>query len=172
MDNEEFKNNFLKYYKKLYCIAFKLLNNQESSEDLIQEVYFKLWKNRKKLMHVENYEAYCVMITKNMCYDVLRSKSYKIHQESIDINEIKEQMSCADSNAIVDKSSYKLVQKIIDSLPLKQKKVIILKEIKALSFKEIGYITGVNESNVRVILSRARKKIREQFIKLNNYEQL
>lgn len=62
------------------------------------------------------------------------------------------------------------VKNIIAQLPEQQQKVVILRDVKECSYEEIEHITGLNSINIRVLLSRARKRIREQFNKLNNYE--
>ena len=64
----------------------------------------------------------------------------------------------------------RLVKMAMDGLPEQQRMVIHLRDVEALGFDEIAEITGLSLNNVRVILSRARKKIRDTLIKINNYE--
>ena len=61
------------------------------------------------------------------------------------------------------------VKNIIAQLPEQQQKVVILRDVKECSYEEIEHITGLNSINIRVLLSRARKRIREQFNKLKGY---
>ena len=63
-----------------------------------------------------------------------------------------------------------MVKALIARLPLRQRLVITLRDVKGCSYEEVERLTGLNSVNVRVLLSRARKKIREEFTKWNNYE--
>jgi len=72
MDATEFKQQFLPYHRKLYRTAFRLTENPQEAEDMVQEAYLKLWNKRNELTGVLNTEAYCVTLVKNLCYDTLR----------------------------------------------------------------------------------------------------
>ena len=72
MDAAEFKQQFLPYHRKLYRTAFRLTENPQEAEDMVQEAYLKLWNKRDELAGVLNTEAYCVTLVKNLCYDALR----------------------------------------------------------------------------------------------------
>ena len=63
-----------------------------------------------------------------------------------------------------------LVRMLIARLPRQQRMVMMLRDVKGCSYEEVERLTGLNAVNVRVLLSRARKKIREEFTKWNNYE--
>ena len=76
MDTESFKREFLPYHRKLYCIAYRLLENAADAEDLVQEAYLKLWDKREGLAIISNPEAFSVTLVKNMCFDLLRSWSW------------------------------------------------------------------------------------------------
>ena len=72
MDANDFKRLFLPYHRKLYRVAFRLLGNVQDAEDMVQEAYLKLWKRREELpSNIESWEAYCITLTKNLCYDAL-----------------------------------------------------------------------------------------------------
>ena len=74
MDANDFKRRFLPYHQKLYRTAFRLMGNAQDAEDMVQEVYLKLWKKREELPpDIRNTEAYCVTPTKNLCLDARRA---------------------------------------------------------------------------------------------------
>ena len=64
MDAAEFKQQFLPYHRKLYRTAFRLTENPQEAEDMVQEAYLKLWKKRDELPEVASIEAYCVTLIK------------------------------------------------------------------------------------------------------------
>lgn len=81
MDAESFKKEFLPYHRKLYCIAYRLLENAADAEDLVQEAYLKLWDKREGLAIISNPEAFSVTLVKNMCFDLLRSGKYTLSRQ-------------------------------------------------------------------------------------------
>ena len=68
MDAESFKKEFLPYHRKLYCVAYRLLENSADAEDIVQEAYLKLWDKREGLTVISNPEAFSVTLVKNICY--------------------------------------------------------------------------------------------------------
>lgn len=167
MDAESFKREFLPFHRKLYHIAYKLLENESDAEDIVQEAYLKLWNKRDGLPAISNPEAFCVTLLKNMCFDVLRSGKSSFYRHSIELCDTYETPVYEDNDAA---DQCMLIKKIISGLPEQQQKIVILRDIKECTYEEIENLTGLNSINIRVLLSRARKKIREKFIKLNGYE--
>jgi RNA polymerase sigma-70 factor (ECF subfamily) len=70
----------------------------------------------------------------------------------------------------IEQDESKQIQRLIDKLPEKQRQVIRLRDINDCSLKEIEEITGLSSINVRVLLSRARKVVKEQYLKVTSYE--
>lgn len=167
MDAESFKREFLPFHRKLYCIAFRLLEDVADAEDLVQEAYLKMWDKREGLTIISNPEAFSVALVKNMCFDLLRSGKYVWNKQHMELNEVPT-VSQADNIEVRDEAHQ--VRCIIAQLPEQQQRVVTLRDVKGCSFEEIEQITGLHATNVRVLLSRARKKIREEFNKLCNYE--
>lgn len=167
MDADSFKKKFLPCHRKLYCTACRLLENADDAEDLVQEAYLKLWEKREGLAVISNPEAFCVTLVKNMCFDLLRSGKYIQNRQSVELTEVQN-ASQADDLETWDEAQE--VRRIISRLPLQQQKIVTLRDVKGCSYEEIERFTGLNATNVRVLLSRARKKIREEFNKWSNYE--
>ena len=82
LDPQHFKDTFLPYHGHLYRTAYRLLNNGPNAEDVVQDVYVKLWNMREKLGGVNNMKAYATTITRNLCLDLLaqlpQSFTYRI----------------------------------------------------------------------------------------------
>ena len=165
MDAAEFKQRFLPLSRRLYIVAWRITGNEQDSEDIVQDAYLKLWKKRDDLVNVENLEAYSVTLVKRLCYDFLHDSHGNYETE------IADDLSpgCSE-NAVENKETLSIVEKIINGLPEQQKMIVTMREVNDCSFEEIEKATGLNAVNVRVILSRARKKIREQFNELQNHE--
>ena len=159
-----FKQLLLPLYPRLQRVALRLLGNVEDAEDMVQEVYMKLWSRRDALPDVKDVEAYCVTLTKNMCIDRLRIAE----AEKEDMDEVPIMLAETDDvEAQVERhDAVEQVKQIIETLPEHQQQVITLRDIEDCSFEEIAEQTGLTAVNIRMLLSRARRTIRERFKKL------
>lgn len=159
-----FKQLLLPLYPRLQRVALRLLGNAEDAEDMVQEVYLKLWSKRDTLPEVKDMEAYCVTLTKHMCIDRLRL----VEVERVDEKEVALPLAATDDVAgdAERRDAVEHVCRIIGTLPENQQQVITLRDMRDCTFEEIEEITGLTATNIRVLLSRARKTIREKFKRL------
>ena len=160
-----FKQLLLPLYPRLHRVALRLLGNVEDAEDMVQEVYMKLWSKRDALPEVKDVEAYCVTLTKNMCIDRLRLAEV----EEVDAETMTLPIAATDDVArrIEERDTVEHVKAFVVTLPENQQRVITLRDIEERSFEEIEQMTGLTAVNVRALLSRARKAIRERFKSYN-----
>jgi RNA polymerase sigma factor (sigma-70 family) len=77
-----FKEHILSVKNKLYRFACYYLRDREAAEDVVQEVFLKVWSKRAQWAEVKNMEAWCMHITKNMCLDKIRAR--KGYHDEID----------------------------------------------------------------------------------------
>jgi RNA polymerase sigma-70 factor (ECF subfamily) len=162
MDAETFKKVFLPHHQKLYRIAYRLMQNVAESEDVVQETFIKIWNKRNELKEIESAEAFSVVILRNICMDYLRKTKYE-YQVSYD-TEVAEKESLSHRIELQDEAAQ--VKSLINKLPEQQRMIMMMKHWDEYSDEEIEQITGINSGNIRVILSRARKTVREQFFKM------
>ncbi|WP_298764007.1 sigma-70 family RNA polymerase sigma factor [uncultured Polaribacter sp.] len=166
MKQSEFLQVVLPFKDKLFRLAKRLLVSREEAEDATQELIFKLWKSKEKIENYKNVEAFAITMTKNYCYDRLKSK--QANNLSLIHTNYKEKETSLDKK-IEYKDSVNLVHQLIETLPAQQKIIIQLRDIEQYDFDEICKITDMKPNTVRVALSRARKTIREALIKKHNY---
>ena len=162
MDAETFKKVFLPYHQKLYRVAYRIVQDAANAEDIVQETFIKLWNKRGDMQDIENTEAFSIIILRNTCLDHLRKTKNDYHTNYD--SDIPETASLVKQIEIQDEAER--VKKLINKLPEQQRQVMIMKHWDGYSDEEIEQITGISPGNIRVILSRARKTIREQFIKI------
>lgn len=162
MSQERFKAEILPIRDKLFHIAQKILVEEEDAEDAVQEVLLKLWHTRDSLDRYDSAAAFATTVTKNHCLDKLRVK------KQIDALDDVHHMREANDNPYLQlerKNTEEVLRKIIDQLPQLQQAIIRMKDIEEYEVEEIAEITGTKVDAVRVNLSRARKKVREEYIK-------
>ncbi len=168
MNAQQFKALFLPFHKRLYRTAFRLLGNAPDAEDMVQEVYLKLWSRRNELAEMENVEAYLVTLVKHMCYDALRASPPEEDGSPPDELPLAADDDVAQSVEMRDELG--VVQTLIARLPADQRQIIVMRDVNGCSYEEIEEAAGLSQGNIRVLLCRARKKIREQFNAIRNYE--
>lgn len=161
MNAESFKRMYLPFHQKLYRVAYRLMGNSCDAEDMVQEAYLKLWNMREELVDIRNPESFSVIVLKNICFDYLRSTRNETEKE--DLQNISKPNETSLINEIEMKDQLNCVKQIITRLPNKQQEVMKLRHLNDCSIEEIERITGLNAINIRVLISRARKTIREQF---------
>jgi RNA polymerase sigma factor (sigma-70 family) len=166
MNQNEFIQLVNPFKDKVFRLAKRLLVSVEEAEDATQEVLIKLWNKNENLNGYSSVEAFAMTTTKNFCLDVLKSKRASnlsiVHDNFVSTAASLQQH-------IEDKDSWSWVEKIIDKLPEQQKLIIQMRDIEQYEFEEIAKIMDMNETAIRVALSRARKAIREFMTNTNNY---
>lgn len=171
MTKEEFKSRVLPTKGKLFRLAVTMLNSRQEAEDTIQDAYLKLWNMREKLSEYHSIEALAVTMTKNLCLDKLRSyRSRKQNDSGLEYVQVSTNERYDPSATVELSESMKDIHSIIQQLPDQQKLVIHLRDIELYSYEEIAEMTGLKVNNIRVALSRARKNVREEYLKKQNYE--
>ena len=166
MNQNDFVSLISPFKDKVFRLSKRLLISTEEAEDATQEVLVKLWNKKENLESYNSVEALAMTMTKNYCLDQLKSKragNLKIVPANF-----------TDKEAGIDKKiehsdSLNWVGKIINQLPEQQQLLIQMRDIEQYEFNEIAQILKMNETAIRVALSRARKTIREQMVKTHSY---
>ncbi len=168
MTAEEFKNKAIPMSGKLYPMLFRILKSQEETRDALQDLMLKLWSKRKELDKCTNLEAYIITMAKNHSFDLLKKKRPSAIGEKEEYRILN--METNDTNPeLMEK--YEQVHRIIEKLPEKLQTVIRLRDIDGFTFEEIKEITGFEPPYLRVILSRARLKVKQEVEKIYDYDE-
>ncbi len=132
------------------------------NEDIEQEVYIKTWKNLGNYKEQGKFKSWINTITANLCRDYLKSSSYKNYQNNVtdeeEFNQIKDTKHDIESE-FIRKQRIKTIIKAVDSLKPKLKEVVILYEMKELSYEEISKKLNCPVGTVRSRLFNARKEL-------------
>ena len=149
-------------------MARLLLGSREEAEDALQDVLMRLWDNRLQLSAYQSVEALAVRITRNLCLDRLK---YRQNKKMVAVEQLAGTSDDRTPEQLAELSdSTKLMQRLYAELPEAQRVVLHLREVEEYSYEEIEQVTGMSINNIRVILSRARKQVRENYLKINEYE--
>lgn len=168
MTLETFQNMVFPVRNKLYRFAFRLLGNNEEAKDIVQEVFIKVWNGRDQLGEVQNMEAWCMRITKNLSLDRLRQQQRR-PTGSIELGMQVSNSSLSPAETTELSESMKRIGELMAALPEKQRQVMHLRDIEGYSYNEICEIMEIDMSQVKVSLFRARNAVREKLQKIDSY---
>jgi len=164
---KDFKTDVLPISNKLLRFALQILQNEEEAKDVLQDIFLKLWQKREELVAIENVEAFAMRMTRNRCLDVIRARR-TVSVELVKKHNLPDEDSL-ETDYLENTESVSLVKQIIAGLPDLQRTVIHLRDIEQLEYEEIAESTQMNVNAIRVNLSRARKKVRDEILKIQNY---
>lgn len=168
MNLEAFENRVLPVKNKLFRFALKFLGNEEEAKDVVQEVLIRVWNGGEQLKEIQNWEAWCMRITKNLSLDRLRVLTRKQTQPIEESYHIRHEAPTPDTSTEANESMQKITE-IIAALPEKQRQVIHLRDVEGYSYQEISEILEIDMNQVKVTLFRARNAVREKMIKIDAY---
>jgi RNA polymerase sigma-70 factor (ECF subfamily) len=143
-----------------------MMEDDAEAEDIVQEAFLKLWQMHDELDKLQNPEGFAMQMTKNICIDRIRTRKIQVAVDDFHLG-----VNAQTPDSVVElKDSVNVVRQIIRQLPKLQKIIIQMRDVEGYELSEIAEITGTQVDAVRTNLSRARKKVRETYMKINGYQ--
>lgn len=158
-DEEAFNILYEKISPVVYGVAVNLLKDPFQAEDIVQDIFVKLWSGRKTLPLVQNLENFVFILTRNAVFSYFK----KVTLETKVLAAIKESTVSNDTTTfhLAEEKEYrKILQSAISQLPPQQQQVYMLAEEKELSYNEIALSMHLSRETVKRHLNLARKFIR------------
>ena len=165
MTAQDFNKLVVTLNEKLYRFSYRYLQDADQCQDAVQEIFIKLWNQRDRLSELNSIEAFAIRVTRNHCLDVIKAR----RTVSLDENDFyKDRLSDEnDPEKELNRSdSYKNLTDIIENLTEPHRTVIRMRDVEGYSNEEVGDVLGLSAGNIRVVLSRARKKVRQKLEKI------
>ncbi|UYQ95144.1 RNA polymerase sigma factor [Chitinophaga horti] len=168
MSLELFLSQVMPVKPKLLRFAYRLLGNEEDAKDIIQDALMKVWHHKERMNELQNLEAWCMRITRNLALDRMKSKKFR---QSDDLDHVRElPANTRNPHANMEQSdTMKKVHQVIQSLPEKYRTLIQLRDMDGYAYQEIADILEIDLNEVKVNLHRARKTVREQLQNMHVY---
>lgn len=152
----EFKFYYAKHKSKLYFYVFRMLNDKMLTDDIVQNVFIKLYENMNNIRNTEFIAAWIYKTARNEVYSYLRQRKRKA-EDLID----DEELFC--SEALTDEMDNvelrALIMSALETIPEEQREAYLLKEYSGFSYKEIASLQDIDEELVKSRLFHARKKL-------------
>ena len=153
MNTESFKNIFLLYYRPLCLYAIHYLKNIDNAEDIVQDCFTEIWVRKDCVDDIENLKSYLFTMVRNRCIDRLR--------EDTDIDNIISDEECEERS--FDEAR---MWTILDTLPVKCRKVFLLAKRDGMKYEEIAEEMNISVNTVRNQMNKALKRLEERVHKI------
>lgn len=157
----DFLEIYRAFYGKVFTFVLSLVRSKANAQDITQNIFMKLWKNRKNLEHIKSMDDYLFILSKNACMDYFRKASRK-KEISTDVFDefLLSRIVSSPEKRIDALSDIEELRHIIDSLPSKRRDIFIMSRFDGLSNDEIASILGISKKTVENQISLATKKIK------------
>ena len=158
-DQDAFRTLYDRYRNKIFSIAWKLIGAETLAEDVVQEVFIKLWVNKEKLSDLDYFNSYLNVITRNYIFNHLR----KLASEDAYLREltVKGEPTQDSFDTLVYNELQDTLKKAIAHLPPQQKKVYLLSRNEGLKHQQISDILHISRSTVKSHMVEALRFIKD-----------
>ena len=167
MNLQDFKIQILPTKNRLYRVALRITGNPAEAEDVVQEVFIKIWNKRAEISNIQNVQAFCMRMTRNLAIDKTRSKHRRVEGLGGGLD-FKTPVANPHQRAEMT-DTVSRIRSLMETLPDKQRLVMQLRDIEGMTYDEISKAVNIPMNQVKVNLFRARKKIREALIDTDQY---
>lgn len=147
------------YADNVYRFIYKSLGHEEDAKDIIQLSFEKLWIHREEVEE-EKAKSYLFTVAYRCMIDHIRKSKRTV----LGVNISENRMSTVENSY----ASKRVIEESLATLNEQQKQLVMLKDYEGYSYEEIGVITGLNPSQVKVYLHRARLSMRNYIVKYEN----
>ncbi|MEO5998873.1 MAG: sigma-70 family RNA polymerase sigma factor [Chitinophagaceae bacterium] len=158
-DEIAFAKLFELYRDRIYSIAFKLTHTTTVAEEIVQDVFLKIWLKRSSLLTIQDFSAYFFVVTRNYAFKALRDIA-RNYSTTIFSEESQETADNDFQDYLADKEYSLLLQKAVNRLPGQQKDVYRLTKEQGLKREEVARLLHVQPETVKSHLAQAMKNIR------------
>lgn len=165
----DFRNDILPLKNQLYRLALRITLDSAEAEDVVQETLIKVWNKRDTWEEIDNIEAFCFTVCRNLALDSVKNK--RSQTESLDDKPVeKPDNTFNPSDKAIEKDQVSIVREIVDSLPEKQRECIQLRDFEGKAYKDIARLLGMTEEQVKVNIFRARQAVKQRFLAIDGFE--
>ncbi|MFY0652003.1 MAG: RNA polymerase sigma-70 factor [Cyclobacteriaceae bacterium] len=164
-DLTSFESLFRAYYSNMVIYAFKFLRKKEEAEDLVQEVFFSLWKKKDTIELKSSLESYLFGAVKRQCQNKLRHD--KVVRKYANNFAISSNQSQDPYSTLVGEEMESVIKNTLDELPDQSKKIFVMNRFESKKYKEIAKELSISVKTVEAHMSKVLKLFR---MKLSQYQ--
>ncbi len=160
-DNSAFSTIFSAYYRDLVLFAARFTRNQENAEEIVQDIFVKLWENHESLKIDISLKSFLLKSIQNKCIDMIRHRKIKdIHVSYVLENQTL--YECDTDNYVLFSDLKEQIDKTLDRLPDELSGVFRMSRYKGLKYDEIAGILNVSVRTIEVRIAKALNVLRAE----------
>lgn len=164
----DFRRDILPLKDKLYRLALRITLNPQEAEDIVQDTMIKVWNRRDSMEDVLSVEAFTMTICRNIALDHLKLRdNQNASLDGMTIDRPDRELSPLEKTQQND--CIERIRNLMNSLPEKQRTCMQLRDFEGKSYKDIAEILCITEEQVKINIFRARKAVKETFMKQERY---
>ncbi len=161
-DKEAFNLLFYMYAEKLFKFSLTFFNEEAEAEEIVQEVFLKIWLKRKTISDPSTFNAYIYTIAKNMIFNNLKKNIYRKKYETYIYSNSQTSRNDTENEVIYEETKQR-IERAMEQLPKKRKEVFLLSRREGLKNKEIAEKLDISIKTVETHMSLSLKYLREIF---------
>lgn len=159
MTEREYNECVTAYADNVYRFILKNLRHEEDARDVVQTAFEKMWRNRHEV-DSQKSKSYLFTVAYHQMIDHIRKvKRIQLKEDFSDETRVQDRQA---------NNLKRILEEALDRLNETQRSLVLLKDYEGYSYEEIGRITGLNASQVKVYLHRARLQLKEYLVKIEN----
>lgn len=159
LSEEKFAEIYHAFWKKLYAVAYNMLRDKTLAQELVQDVFVKLWLNRSNIRQVENPEAYLHRALRNKIYDHLESVVCRKKHHKLAVENFSEECDAVD-DVMVFNEGMSLINEELKKMPSTTQTVFKLSRFHRFTNDEIAAKTELSSKAVEYHITQAIKRLR------------
>ena len=159
---KEFEQLFKEYYTKLCYFALKYMNDNEEAEEVVQDVFYKLWEKRKIISIKTSVNAYLYIAVRNKCLQKINHQKVKEKY----LKTVKKDAEISTDNTddtLIYNESIEIFNEAMNTLPEKCRTIFKMSRFEGLKYKEIAIELSISIKTVEAYITKALKHFRRYF---------
>ena len=160
-DKQSFEAVFRAHYSMLCSYAGNFLKDSDASEEVVQEVMYRLWVHRESMVITTSIKSYLFRAVRNGCLNVLKHMDVRQEYKTWRTREHENTLAEPEDDLIVSELQQK-IREAIDRLPMERRKVFIMSRYDGLSYAEIADKLSISPKTVENQMGKALKYLREE----------
>lgn len=162
MSEQTLISAFSRWRNRLLRQALRFLPSKEDAEDVLQDAFIRLWAKAEQIETEKDAASLATVVIRNMAVDHYRQQKRKPQTTDVEMMDLQEETADIDERRqLVDE----IMRRVLTPLQLR---IVELREYEGLGYDEVASILGMQQPAVRMQLSRARRAIREEYVRVNN----
>ena len=156
-EQDAFQRVFEMYHKPLCFFATRIVRDDSEAEDIVQEVFEKIWKKNTRIDEGESIDSYLFVAVRNACFTFLKNK-----RERVDLEVVKQNLETPEEVIEFDTPELNRLWKEIDNLPVQCKIVFKLVVLEDMKYKDVANSLDISVNTVKTQMKIAYKTLREK----------